>query len=69
MRLSEHIYKTISSVRGPLLFVQRVFNSRIGEVVNVIAPDGRHGKFVLEDAKKWMKQKYGSKKSAVIRLK
>ena len=35
----------------------------------VIAPDGRHGKFVLEDAKKWMKQKYGSKKSAVIRLK
>lgn len=41
MRLSEHIYKTISSVRGPLLFVQRVFNSRIGEVVNVIAPDGR----------------------------
>ena len=35
----------------------------------VIAPDNREGKHVLEDAKKWMKQKYGSKKSACIRLK
>ncbi len=35
----------------------------------VIAPDNNHGKLVLEDAKKWMKQKYGSRKSAVIKLK
>lgn len=35
----------------------------------VVAPDGKHGEFVLEDAKKWMKQKYGMKKSAVIKLK
>jgi hypothetical protein len=35
----------------------------------VIAPDNKHGDFILEDAKKWMKQKYGSKKSAVIKLK
>jgi hypothetical protein len=35
----------------------------------VIAPDNKHGEFILEDAKKWMKQKYGSKKSAVIKLK
>jgi len=41
MRLSEHIYRTISTVAGPLLFVQSVQNVRIGEVVNVIAPDGR----------------------------
>ncbi len=40
MRLSEHIYRTISSIAGPLLFVQRVFEARIGEVVRVIAPDG-----------------------------
>ncbi len=35
----------------------------------VLAPDNKHGNFILEDARKWMGQKYGSKKSAVIRLK
>ncbi len=35
----------------------------------VLAPDNSHGKFVLDDAHKWMKQKYRKKKSAVIRLK
>ena len=35
----------------------------------VIAPDNKHGEFVLGDAKKWMKQKYGAKKSEVIKLK
>jgi predicted nucleotidyltransferase len=33
-----------------------------------IAPDNRYGDYVLSDARKWMKQKYGSKKSAVIQL-
>jgi V/A-type H+-transporting ATPase subunit B len=41
MRLSEHRYKTISSIAGPLLFIHGVFNARIGEVVNVYPPDGR----------------------------
>lgn len=41
MRLSEHIYRTISSIRGPLLFVEKVFSARIGEVVRIIYPDGR----------------------------
>ena len=35
----------------------------------VIAPENRYGNVVLEDTKKWMKQKYGSKRSAVIKLK
>ncbi len=34
----------------------------------VIAPDNKHGKYVLEDCTKWMKQKYGSKKSVALRL-
>lgn len=34
-----------------------------------ISPDNKYGDKLLEDAKKWMKQKYGAKKSAVIRLK
>ncbi len=42
MRLSEHIYRTISTVAGPLLFVDRVQAARIGEVVKVLAPDGRN---------------------------
>lgn len=41
MRLSEHIYRTISTVAGPLLFVKNVFSARIGEVVMVHTPDGR----------------------------
>jgi len=41
MRLSEHRYNTISSIAGPLLFVQGVFSARIGEVVKVITPDRR----------------------------
>ena len=41
MRLSEHIYNTISSLSGPLLFVERVFSARIGEVVKVQTSDGR----------------------------
>ena len=41
MRLSEHIYRTISTVAGPLLFIDGVSNVRIGEVVKVLAPDGR----------------------------
>ena len=40
MRLSEHIYRTISSIRGPLLFVERVFNARAGEIVRIVHPDG-----------------------------
>lgn len=41
MRLSEHIYRTISSIRGPLIFVEKVFSARLGEVVNILFPDGR----------------------------
>lgn len=40
MRLSEHIYRTISSIRGPLLFVERVFCARVGEMVRITSPDG-----------------------------
>jgi V/A-type H+-transporting ATPase subunit B len=41
MRLSEHAYKTISAISGPLIFVKGVFNSKIGEVVKVQASDGK----------------------------
>ena len=41
MRLSEHTYKTISTIAGPLLFVEKVQAARIGEVVRVVMPDGR----------------------------
>lgn len=40
MRLSEHLYRSIASVRGPLIFVNRVFSARIGEMVRIITPDG-----------------------------
>ena len=41
MRLSEHTYRTLSTIAGPLIFVQNVFSARIGEVVTVHTPDGR----------------------------
>jgi len=41
MRLSEYIYSTISSIRGPLLFVEKVFSARVGEVVRIRFPEGK----------------------------
>lgn len=35
----------------------------------VVCPDNQYGSLVLEDASKWMKQKYGAKKAAFIKLK
>ena len=35
----------------------------------VIAPDNEHGKTIVEDAHKWMKQKYGTKNFDFLRLK
>ena len=40
MRLSEHVYRSISSIRGPLVFLDGVVRARFGEVVRIIAPDG-----------------------------
>ena len=40
MRLSEHTYRTISTIAGPPLFVEQVQAARIGEVVRVVMPDG-----------------------------
>ncbi len=40
MRLSEHVYRTIASIRGPLLFLDRIRQVRFGEVVRITAPDG-----------------------------
>lgn len=41
MRLSEHIYRTVSSLAGSLLFVRDVFAVRIGEIVRVVNGDGK----------------------------
>ncbi len=41
MRLSDHIYRTISSIRGPLLLVENVFSARMGEVVRILSPGDR----------------------------
>ncbi len=61
MRLSEHIYRTILSVGGPLLFVDRVFSARIGEVVQIIYPDGRRmeGEVLKIDGQTVLVQVYG----------
>ena len=41
MRLSDHIYRTILSIRGPLLLVENVFGARMGEAVRILSPDNR----------------------------
>ncbi len=41
MRLAEYRYQTISKIAGQLLFVEEVDEARIGEVITVVAPDGR----------------------------
>jgi V/A-type H+-transporting ATPase subunit B len=41
MRLAEYQYRTVTAVRGPLLFLEQVFAARLGELVTIVAPDGR----------------------------
>jgi V/A-type H+-transporting ATPase subunit B len=61
MRLSEHIYTTISSIRGPLLFVEKVFSARVGEVVKVVFPDSKEmeGEVLKIDRNSVLIQVYG----------
>lgn len=40
MRPAEHSYRTISSIKGPLLFVEKVFSACTGEIVRIISPSG-----------------------------
>ncbi len=41
MRLSEHIFSTILSIKGPLIFLEKVMEARMGEMVTIVFPDGR----------------------------
>jgi V/A-type H+-transporting ATPase subunit B len=41
MRLARHSYSTILSIQGPLIFLERVVEARMGEVVRIAFPDGR----------------------------
>ena len=40
MRLAEHLYTTVTAIRSQLLFVERVAEVRMGEIVRVRRPDG-----------------------------
>src|SRR3990172_6226501 len=61
MRLSEHTYRTIASIRGPLIFVNRVISARIGETVKVLFPDERRmdGEVLKIDGETVLIQLYG----------
>ncbi|RJQ47043.1 MAG: V-type ATP synthase subunit B [Nitrospiraceae bacterium] len=41
MKLPEYRYRTITSLSGPILFLNKVFHARTGETVKVCPPDGR----------------------------
>lgn len=68
MRLSEHIYRTISSVRGPLLFLKHVLGARIGEAVNILYPDGRRmaGEVLRIEGNKVLIQVFGETRGVDI---
>lgn len=61
MRLAEHCYRTVSSIRGPLVFVENVFAARIGETVTLKAPDGQllDGEVLKIDARQVLIQVFG----------
>ena len=61
MRLAEHCYRSISAIRGPLVFVERVFETRIGETVTLIAPDGQalEGEVLKIDTEQVLIQVFG----------
>ncbi len=41
MRLSVHSYSTVARIQGPLIFVERVMQARMGESVTIVFPDRR----------------------------
>lgn len=61
MRLSEHTYRTISSIKGPLLFLDNVLTVRMGEVVRVTCPDStiREGEVLKIEGETVLIQVYG----------
>lgn len=61
MRLSEHRYRTISSIKGPLLFLDNVLTARMGEVVRITCPDStiREGEVLKIDGETVLIQVYG----------
>ncbi len=61
MRLSEHRYEKLAQIRGPLLFLDRVCNVRMGETVRIEAPDGssREGEVLFIDGESVMVQIFG----------
>jgi V/A-type H+/Na+-transporting ATPase subunit B len=61
MHLAEHTYRTIATIRGPLIFVNRVISARIGETVKVLFPDGRRmeGEVLKIDGETVLIQLYG----------
>jgi V/A-type H+-transporting ATPase subunit B len=61
MRLSEHRYRTISSIRSQLLLLERVQAVRLGEVVRVVGPDGsaQEGEVLLIEGDTVLVQVFG----------
>lgn len=61
MRLAEHRYRTISKIAGQLLFVEKVIEARLGEIVSVIAPNSAviEGEVLGIDQETVMIQLYG----------
>ncbi len=61
MRLAEHCYRSICAIRGPLVFVERVFAARIGETVTLVAPDGQtlEGEVLKIDTEQVLIQVFG----------
>jgi V/A-type H+-transporting ATPase subunit B len=61
MRLAEHCYRSISSIRGPLVYVEGVFQARIGETLTLQAPDGQYleGEVLKIDGRQVLIQVFG----------
>jgi len=61
MRLAEHVYRTVSSIRGPLLFAEQVCAARLGEVVRIVYPGGEtaEGEILRIDGESVLIQVFG----------
>lgn len=61
MRLAEHRYRTISRIAGQLLFVEKVIEARVGEMVSVVIPGSatKEGEVLGIDRETVLIQLYG----------
>ncbi len=61
MRLSDHVYRTVATIRGPLIFLDAIRQVRFGEIVRIASPEREilEGEVIKIDGESVLVQLFG----------